>query len=231
MQFVLICGTITVLLLLAILIILPLKIRFCYQRNNYDDVIRLELAIWRLPSFKVEITTLDLKTQSSGLKVKLGGKTKNRGELVRRIITTMIGMPGKKDNLTNLDTVLTIPLDFDKLKKKAEQAMNLYHRFSPAAKYLLSRTHCRCFKWSTRFGTGDAAATGLLAGFVWTLKTLLLSMLFRYIVPPAKKPDLKIEPNFQHAELHTDLDCLFEVRNYWILLTGIKLVIPKKSRY
>ncbi len=228
MQFILICGTITVLLLLAILT-LPLKIRFCYQRNNCDDVIRVELAIWRLPPFKVELTTVDLKAQPSGVKVKIGGRTKKQGGLVRRIITTMIGMPTKKDNLTNLDTALTVPFDFDKLKKKTEQAMNLYHRFSPAAKYLLSRTHCRRFKWRTRFGTGDAAATGLLAGFVWMFKTVLLSILFRYIIPPGKKPVLDIEPNFKCAEFYTDLDCLFEVRNYWILLTGIKLVIPNKK--
>lgn len=227
---ILICViALVILLLLAILLLLPLKVRFRYQRKNNHDLIRLEMAIWKLPPFKFKISSVDAKTEKSGFNIKFSGGTKRSGFLVRRIVTWLIGVPGKKDNLKNLDSAISLPFDWNKLRKKIKRMRDLYDRFSPAAKFLFQHVHCRRFKWSTKFGTGDAAATGIATGIAWMFKTNMLTYIFKYVIPPNEQPYLNVEPNFDQTEFHTDLDCLFEVKNFWLFVTGLKVVIPHKK--
>ncbi|MTI79357.1 MAG: DUF2953 domain-containing protein [Firmicutes bacterium] len=212
-------------LLLVPLVIMPLRIRIRYKQENFDDLVILEMGLWKLPTYKLTLPKLDLKAKISGVTLKTSQNIENSGELVRKIVTTLLGMPGKEDNMANEEKKVKIPFNITKIKNRIKKQKKLYHRNKPAIQYLLNHVKCTQLKWKTNFGVGDAATTGWLTGLIWTGKTTVLTKLFSLVIPPNHQPKLEVQPKFNKNELIINFDCIFEVRIVHIMVTGIKILL------
>ncbi|MEG6616264.1 DUF2953 domain-containing protein [Peptococcaceae bacterium 1198_IL3148] len=228
MQTFFIYGMLLFALLMLALLVMPLRVRLAYERMDIDDLITLEMSLWKFPRFKLQIPIVDLKTNLSGLAVKFDGKTKKSGAWVRRIVTTFLGFPQKKDDIRDSKFALNIPFNVEKLMKSIEHFKKLYHRYWHAIEYLLEHTQCQRLKWCTKFGIGDAAATGYATGALWVLKTTVLGKLFKFVQPPPSQPTLLVQPNFDKTEICLDVDCIFEVRIYHIMVAGMKIAFTRE---
>ncbi|MBM7854679.1 hypothetical protein JOC37_001057 [Desulfohalotomaculum tongense] len=217
-----------IILLLGTFTLIPLRIRIRYRQKNLDNLITVEMRLWKLPPFKLETPVIDLQTKMSGLELKIRSSTQNSGAAVRKIVTTLLSIPHEKDDVADADKNLKIPFNWKKIQHKINRQKKSYHRYWPIIKYLLSHVHCRYLKWYTKFGMGDAAVTGVTTGLAWAGKTVLLSRLFKIINPPPRHPQLEIHPNFNNNELIMDIDCIFEVRIGYIMVTGTKILLAKR---
>jgi hypothetical protein len=228
MQTFFLYGSIIIALLAVALLVMPLRIRIAYERMGIDDLVTLEMALWKFPKFKLQLPTVDLKTKFEGMAIKFGGETKKSGAWIRRIVSTFLGFPQKKDDMRNSDFALKIPFDLEKIMKNIEHFMKMYRRYWHALEYLLAHTHFKQLKWCTKLGIGDAATTGYATGVLWIVKTTVLTILFKWVQPPPDHPTLLVQPNFDKNEICVDFDCKFEIRMYNIMRTGIKIAFARE---
>lgn len=75
------------------------------------------------------------------------------------------------------------------------------------------------FRWYTRFGSGEAASTALLYGFLWGFKTTLLGLVSRTIRFVCR-PEIRIIPDYQSTRLDMLFDCIFEVKLGYIIIAA-----------
>lgn len=198
----------------------PLKLRLRYRRRGKDDEVALEFSIWRgLFCYKLEIPVIKME------KRKLKPNLRPRSLLwpilrpAFKIKTEIKGKGGrtiteekKKVRVPGPARLMSILLDTIRRVKK----------YYPAIVYLLGRVHLRRFQWRTELGTGDPAQTGFLVGMAWGMKGVLLTFFYRFFSPGGAKPIVAVTPNFEKACFNTLLDCIFEVRIGYIMLTGFK---------
>ncbi|WP_031515207.1 DUF2953 domain-containing protein [Desulfofalx alkaliphila] len=229
----LICTVLIIMLFMVALLNMDLIIILFYQRDDLDDLLHVELVLWKLPPYKIKISTMDLKAKLSGIGIKFKGKTGKSGAVVRRIVTTLLSHPEEQNDMSDAATTLKVPFQWKKMKKKIKRVRELHDHFWPATEFLLSNTRCLHLTWQTGFGTGDAAVTGWSTGIGWTVKTALVRLLYKYLVPPPKPPRLVIKPEFNKKCFHTTLDCAFKVKLYYLARAGIRLlkVRMKKRKY
>jgi hypothetical protein len=89
-------------------------------------------------------------------------------------------------------------------------------------KGFLRKVKVKKFLWRSHLGTGDAASTGILAGYVWSVKGIVTGALSQY-TKLIKPPELDVTPIFQGKITTTELECMFSFRIGQALLTGLKL--------
>jgi len=205
---------------LLILSLTPVKLRLRYRRRGKDDEVALAFSFWHgLFCYKLEVPVIKMEKRKlkpnlrpwllrwpvlrPAFKIKTAIKGKGR-----RTITE----EKKKFHVPGPARLMSILLDMLRRVKK----------YYPAIIYLLGRVHLRHFQWRTELGTGDPAPTGIIVGMSWGMKGLLLSFLYRYFSPGGAKPIVAVTPNFEKACFNTLLDCIFEVRIGYIMLTGFK---------
>ncbi|HEX3033209.1 MAG TPA: DUF2953 domain-containing protein [Bacillota bacterium] len=98
------------------------------------------------------------------------------------------------------------------LRERISQFRKALRTMRPFMQYLLRRATVRHLSWNTTFGTGDAALTGFLAGFGWTIKSGLVSMLSTKTRGLRSKPHVRISPLYTETCLVTHFHCIFEFR-------------------
>ncbi|MBO8137906.1 MAG: DUF2953 domain-containing protein [Desulfotomaculum sp.] len=217
----------TVTILLVALTLIPLRIRIRYQQRNFNDLMTIEMSLWKLPPYKLAVSLINFSTSTGGAELKYDSSVKKPGYLIRTVVTTLLGIPGKKDELGSENRIFNLPFSWKKIQRVTKTQKKTFHYYWAAGKYLLNHVQCRYLKWHTKLGIEDAAVTGVATGLAWAAKTGLLSVLFKLVKPPLQRPELQVKPNFNSKELIMDLDCIFEVRLGYIMITGTKMLFIK----
>ncbi|MFD3445304.1 DUF2953 domain-containing protein [Microbacteriaceae bacterium 4G12] len=91
------------------------------------------------------------------------------------------------------------------------------------SKAFLHKVKVRELKWTSHFGTGDAASTGMIAGLIWTIKGMLVGLVSNYM-KVTKRPELNVNPIFQGEAIVTHLECLVSFRVGQALVLTIALL-------
>lgn len=90
-------------------------------------------------------------------------------------------------------------------------------------KGFLQKIKVKKFSWSSHIGTGDAAATGILAGQVWSVKGIATGLVSHYM-RVVGQPQLEVHPVFQGTAAATHLECAVSFRSGSVIFTAIKLI-------
>lgn len=85
----------------------------------------------------------------------------------------------------------------------------------------LFKMKIRKLEWKTEIGLGDAAASSIAAGVVWSIKGALLAIVRSNVA--FKSPTIVVTPNFQQFAAETSLKCMVLFRAGNAILTGYRL--------
>lgn len=102
----------------------------------------------------------------------------------------------------------------------------LAHRYQRTVKYVKSKVIINKFQWHTVLGTGDAAATGMVTGMLWNVKTLV-SIILNLLFEMRRMPDLNITPCFDGTMLRVRIDCILSIKIGHAIIAGIILLTDK----
>lgn len=122
-------------------------------------------------------------------------------------------------------------------RKRVEQAVPFIDRAARMIRlaekaYRITRPAFRTIErleWRTELGTGDAAATSLLAGALWAFKSTVVGVLYRHHTF-LEAPRLMVAPDYDRERLALEIRCIFRLRLGDIILAAIEhLGHPKGS--
>ncbi len=102
-----------------------------------------------------------------------------------------------------------------------DRIRNAFPMFRYATNYILSKTTVRQLSCQTKFGTGDAALTGVLTGLVWALLTNFLSWFTHQVKQTTSSPQVSVDPVFADSTFAIEFRCIFEVRLGHIIIAGV----------
>lgn len=192
-------------LLIILLLFFPLEIQTSYRRKADDDLLLFKIII--IPKFiiiRYEIPIIQLKgSKIPTLKVK-----------------------SELEHLENDLKTQKMDLDFswENIRHFLENFLPYYKLiqcYFKSGKLFFRPWILKSFSWQTNFGTGDAAATGITCGVLWSAKYLLwqnLASIFRVNT----KPVLAINPDFNQQKLEMEIDGIFACRLGNIIIAAFK---------
>ncbi|CAM3788584.1 DUF2953 domain-containing protein [Alicyclobacillus pomorum] len=88
---------------------------------------------------------------------------------------------------------------------------------------LLSKVAIHEFHVRGSVGTGDVVLTGMAYGSLWAAVSSVVGRL-TYLARWKSTPDVRIDANFQQAELHMSVRCIANVRAGYLMITAMRLV-------
>lgn len=80
------------------------------------------------------------------------------------------------------------------------------------------------WRWYSQIGTGDAASTGIVTGFAWSTKGMVVGVVGEYM-HIIDIPVLKITPVFQGKSFASKCELTASFRIYRSIITAIMLLI------
>lgn len=185
-------------LLSRIIIYIELK----YLRNHGNDYIAVNIYVAKsilLYSMKVPVVEIVKHNELLWLETEIetrSGRDKTHIEREQRF--------AKNTFLIYLFN----PRKLRRLFKLLRHYVKVYRRF---ARKIVSSLTCEHFYWKTRFGSDDAAMTGILTGGIWAAKGTLVTILkrrFEFI----SEPVITVIPVFGQECLEVDFQCIFSLQ-------------------
>ncbi|MCL4425115.1 MAG: DUF2953 domain-containing protein [Firmicutes bacterium] len=196
------CGLLVGVLLLSFLV--PFNVAIRIKRKEQDE------------QFSVEIETLkglvDYRYQVPAIwRAEGWGATWRVEEVLRE---DGVG----KDQ--ELKTVTVEKVNWGKLIRGLRLGKKIGHEYARLIRYLARRTWCRNLTWQSAVGTEDAAATGLLYGFLWALKGSAYALMTQHARIKGRPPRITLSADFLQPRLDTDFACIFVTRLGYIMTAG-----------
>lgn len=200
---------IVLLLLITVLLISKINIRVTYYREGMDDeLIIIVSALFGLVNIKNEFNLLELlQEKRPALKVRDELEAKARGK-----------------PLTEFGSIVNAENALEYIRKY----MNMKEKLQATFRYIRRKVYIKKLKWHTVLGTGDAAATGILIGFLWNAKTFF-SLIAGLVFKTPLVPDLSLIPCFDGAFFRTNFDCILSIRIGHAIIAGAIFLTAKKK--
>lgn len=89
--------------------------------------------------------------------------------------------------------------------------------------WLIGHIQCQRFFWKTQLSLGDAAATGIGGGLLWSVKGYLFSLLKRKMETEECHAEILVTSVFNGEITATDFDCIFRLQTGYIIIAGLRL--------
>ncbi|NLW45941.1 MAG: DUF2953 domain-containing protein [Firmicutes bacterium] len=195
---------------------LPVQFRFYYQKIAWDDTLVMEMTfLGGLLKRKRQVSLV--KPTFKGVKVR----EKNSGKWVfitnQQVVKKISPYQGNSRGLREFfhryhHFGLGVTLLSYFLPAR-------YHRWLLVVENLEKRGVFHRFIWITRLGLGQPAATAILYGLTWGLKSSLVQTLnqkFRFV----QKPDLKVIADYRCLRFDTRFDCIFRIKLGYIIIAS-----------
>jgi len=175
-----------VLAVLAVLLFAVLlsnvRIGAVYVREGENDEIDLSVrALFGLVRLRYKVPTVELKPFFRGIRLKVDEKD-------------------SKGSMPVIDFTREEIHNFILRVRELIQHMKNVRAFLAGT---LQHIHVTEISWSTRFGVGDAAETGMTGGVVWGLKSAVIGYLSRWVTLE-RRPEIQVIPAFNQVEFRTD---------------------------
>lgn len=91
--------------------------------------------------------------------------------------------------------------------------------------WLVRHITCKRFVWKTKVGFGDAAATGIGGGLLWSIKGVIFSLLQKNVASLSGETEIVITPVFDQETISTRIDCILKLRVGYIIIACIRLLL------
>lgn len=192
---------------LVILVLLSFtyaKIIITVHRVNEDDFIGINLELlFGLIKLKFKIPYIDIvfnRFFKPGIKLKTRMDTKKKAGIL------------KSKNIFGTG-------DFEDAYRKVKKIFSLYKN---VFKYILSKTRIDSLRCHTEVGLDDAALTAIAAGIIWAIKSNLICIIAKKIVP--ENIVLDVDTNYSKIIFEIDLHCIIRIRIANIIIAGTKVL-------
>ncbi|WZL74926.1 DUF2953 domain-containing protein [Clostridiaceae bacterium 35-E11] len=202
MQF-LIYAIIVMCTIICILMITPLIIHIKILKDKTNDVIAVYFkALFGLLRYKLEVPLVDLIFNKDGKPfLKTEVEVKNNQ---------------KEQPINKGESFLTFK-EIQNLQDKFNFFLNTYFDiFNDIRKEIKVKQ----LLWTTKFGVGDAAATGILSGVFWMMKSYIITLIKNNT--KCSHISLDIEPHFNKEIFKTSLDCIISIKIGYIIIAAIQ---------
>ncbi len=91
-------------------------------------------------------------------------------------------------------------------------------------KYLLKKVKIKKLIWITKIGLGDAALTGIISGWLWWIKSSVVTLI---INKNKKDIIIDINPDFNKINIETHFNCIIKLKLVYIIIAGINGIRTK----
>lgn len=210
----------SIILLVILISILPLRFKFQYRKKEKDDFISFTWQVFPgLWGITAEIPFLKVSTSAVWP--------------VFRMVAQLEGEKGRP--LAEKEKKVT--LDEHKLKRifrKLPGIINGLGELKALGRWFLGKISLREFSWCTEIGTNEAAKTGILVGVLWSLKSMIYGYLYTMAGKVKNNPQISVCPDFQKEKAFCNMICIFDISCGHIIIGGFKaisiLFLMKKRR-
>ncbi|PGZ96602.1 Yvgn And cofactor Nadph [Bacillus pseudomycoides] len=96
-------------------------------------------------------------------------------------------------------------------------------------KGFLQKVKIKNWRWRSQVGTGDAASTGVITGYVWSVKGMIVGMTGHYM-DIIGAPQLEVAPIFQGKTVASHCELTASFRIYRALKTAIRIFVFLKQQ-
>ena len=211
---------------LLVIFLTKITLRLSYRRQGKDDHFALGFSLWRgLIQYKLEIPVMEMQAFDQGAGKK---RTSSRPSLrLRPAFKIKAEIEGKDDRpLSEEKKQVPFPAPA-RMLDNLRRAISMLKKYYPVILYLFRHVKMRRFHWQTEIGGADPSQTGLLAGAAWGIKGFVLSGAYHMFAAGETRPVINVAPNFKKACFNTNVDCIFEVRIGYIIITSFKALVIK----
>lgn len=188
-------------LLLVLLLFTPITLEVHYKREGKDDRLHVGVrALFGLIKLGYDVPILTMMERTGKIAVK-------------------------KDPAKNMPKHQKgwVSLTVDKLQKMFSRIRTIRRRigkYKKAIHHLTKTYEVHSFKWTTLFGTGDAADTATIAGLGWALKGFIASNIYTFFTVK-KKLQYNVRPHFQAKGFATELSLTVKI---WLGRTIVRML-------
>lgn len=188
------------------------KIKIQYKRAKENDHIHIEAGIWfGVITFKFDIPMLQIQSLFHGVKVE----------------EKVAPAPAKAPKAQKAKFRFTIR-DFFRYLHRLYKLRIHVHDFNQIAKKTLKKIRCEQIEWYTRIGVGDAAATGVVTGVVWGVKSTLVGVLSHYLTLRTV-PRMNVVPAYRGEDLDTRFSCILRFRIGHAIIAGTRILFKLRK--
>ncbi|OIJ10929.1 hypothetical protein BKP35_12635 [Anaerobacillus arseniciselenatis] len=196
----------------SFLILLPfakLKVNLTYFHDQDNDELNVKIStFFGLASYKVSVPVLKVDENSASIIVEEEQHSAvSDNEKTKKITPEIIIRDIRK-----IKDFLRHVIGFHKIVKRFLRKISIHH-----------------FSWKSRFGVGEAAATGTLVGSVWGIKGSTLGVVSHYMKLKAE-PIIEVQPTFQQLTSHTEVSCMFSFRLGHAIVAALQILKHWKKR-
>ncbi|KEK18905.1 Yvgn And cofactor Nadph [Bacillus manliponensis] len=105
-----------------------------------------------------------------------------------------------------------------------EEIIKKLQHIHTMSKDFLQKVKINQFRWHSQIGTGDAASTGIVTGYVWSVKGIIIGLLGQY-TELVHEPKLEITPIFQGKTVASKCEFTASFRIYRAVKTAVGLLM------
>lgn len=173
-----------------------------YRRDGTNDDIIVNVYMFKkLLLYSMQIPVIKIMDIENSFwlqsKIKTGKsqdqtQPKREQRFIRKTINFYIAHPGKIRHVIRL----------------FRYCARLYYRMMGN---VITSLYCEQLEWKTRYGSEDAAVTGIVTGVLWTIKTLMITRLKKKVIFTTQ-PIITVNPVFGDNSLKVDFQCIFSIR-------------------
>lgn len=195
-----------------------------YRRKVNDDNINVTVCLLRntMVLYRMNIPIIEF-TKKEGL-AWLTSKVETTGEEGQAEHKNESNTHIKREERF-IETILKYPHEARRTFRFMQYYVNLYRNFTNK---ITSSLKCESLYWNTTCGFSDAALTGILAGFFWTIKGMILNRLKKRMTL-ASQPKINVIPVFEHISFEVDFQCIFSVRIGNVITAAISMMKSKRK--
>ena len=204
-MIILIIGIILVILFFSDFII-EMRINKCGK----DHKINMHLkGFYGIMNYNIHIPFIDIVTGRDNIPALKFNQKIGRGKNLK--------------NIANNKSVINLH-ELQNMYKKYKKIYLYYTTFivSIQKKIIIHRIY-----WTTELGVGDAYETAMITGFIWMMKSYLMTALYRSRHQP-KDAHINVTPNYGKENLNTSFHCIFSIKLGNIINAGLKTLIVQK---
>ncbi len=196
------------------------KIYLAYRRNADDDLLCVDVYLLRkMLLYHMEVPVIRVVERESLPWLETEIETE-KGDVETH---------AKREKVfvrNTMDIYLHHPAKWREIVSEFRYYTRLYNKFMSK---VLDGIICEHFSWKTRFGSADAAVTGLLVGVFWAAKHMILSRLTRKMVF-IKRPNIRVVPDFKKAGFQAEFECILSIRLGNVINATLSLIqIPRRK--
>ncbi|MFJ7557127.1 DUF2953 domain-containing protein [Bacillus thuringiensis] len=187
-----------ILLLIVFIILSTITLRFTFLYTELEKQALLQVEIWMIRYTFNILKRVEKLEKNIEKKVK---KAEEEGGIENKV-------------LAELDTI-------GELIIKLREMHNIFKDF-------LNKVKINQWRWQSQIGTGDAASTGIVTGFAWSIKGIIVGVAEQYM-HIINVPELEITPVFQGKGFASKCELTVSISIYWLIRAVIKFGRKKSA--